>query len=75
MEMPPINVEVLATIAERGDLTVMLKFPGGNTRMLKSGDTFENSPGTVHVLEVRPKSILVMMEGYEENAMTLELGK
>ena len=75
VEMPPVNAKFLATIAEGGGLTVMLKLPSGSTKILKSGDTFENLPGTVRILEVRPKSVLVTVEGYEDTTITLELGK
>jgi hypothetical protein len=65
-ELPKIKAQLLATMKETAGPTAMLKIPPGKTVVLKAGDRFENEPGSVQIIEIHDKQIVLKLEGFEE---------
>ncbi|MDR3198683.1 MAG: hypothetical protein LBU34_12520 [Planctomycetaceae bacterium] len=71
---PKLKAQLMATAVDRGEPTAMFKIPSGKYVTLKSGETFENDPGTARIIKIEGKQVTIQFDGFEEQ-ITISMGK
>lgn len=71
---PKLKAQLMATAVDRGQPTAMFKIPSGRYVTLKTGETFDNSPGTAKIIRIEGKQVTMQFEGFEDE-ITINVGK
>jgi hypothetical protein len=71
---PKLKAQLMATAVDRGEPTAMLKIPSGKYVTLKSGDAFENDPGTARIIKIEGKQVTIQFDGFDDQ-ITISMGK
>jgi len=65
-EPPHLKAKLMGTAVDRGQPTAMFRVPSGRFATLKTGDKFDNDPGTATIVAINGGQVTLQFEGFEE---------